>query len=108
MEVKKDAEKLVKNIIKIVIKIALLHRNNQFTQEELHLSDKFYQKFKTLQMSIISFFEVEFSFDLVYLQKMLTETQELLHQIVQNHLTEKSMNRIDEVFAAFNNTQFLE
>ncbi|CAO1393078.1 unnamed protein product [Diamesa hyperborea] len=108
MNSKKEAEKLVKNIIKIVIKIALLHRNDQFSEDELKKSDKFYQKFQNLQMSIISFFEVDFSFDLPYLQKLLHETHELLKDIVKGHLTEKSLNRIDEVFESFNNPQFLE
>lgn len=105
---KKDAERLVKNIIKIVIKIAILHRNNQFSQEELKISDKFYMKFQNLQMSIISFYEVDFSFDLTYLQKLLTDTNKLLKEIVHKHLTEKSLNRIDEVFNVMNNAQFLE
>lgn len=105
---KKDAEKLVKNIIKIVIKIAILHRNGQFSPEELKISDKFYQKFQNLQMSIISFYEVDFSFDLPYLQKLLTETHQLLKEIVTKHLTEKSLNRIDEVYCVINNPQFLE
>lgn len=105
---KKDAERLVKNIIKIVIKIAILHRNGQFNADELKISDKFYQKFQNLQMSIISFYEVDFSFDLPYLQKLLTETHQLLKSIVSKHLTEKSLNRIDEVFSVMNNAQFLE
>lgn len=32
---KKDAEKLVKNIIKVVVKIGLLARNDQFTPEDI-------------------------------------------------------------------------
>jgi Domain of unknown function (DUF758) len=59
-------------------------------------------------MSIISFFEVDFSFDLNYLQKLISEVHQLLKEIVRNHLTEKSMNKIDEIFDFFNNPQFLE
>lgn len=42
---KKEAEKLVKNIIKIVIKIGVLHRNNQFNAEETKAAERFQQKF---------------------------------------------------------------
>lgn len=63
---------------------------------------------QTTQMAIISFFEVDFSFDLPYLQKSLVESQDALKQIVQRHLTEKSLNRIDEVFAFFNDPRLLE
>ena len=104
---KKDAEKLIKNIIKIVIKLAVLQKNNCFSEEETKKTETFYQKFVKLQMSIISFFEVDFSFDLVYLQKLITEVHNLLKEIVKEHLSEKSINRIDEIFESFNDSQFL-
>lgn len=104
---KKEAEKLVKNIIKIVIKIAILHKNNCFSEDESKKTDVFYQKFLKLQMSIISFYEVAFSFDLPYLQKLINEIHQLLKEIVKNHLSEKSLNRIDEIFESFNDPQFL-
>lgn len=43
---KKEAERLVKNIIKIVIKIGILHRNNQFSADELKTIDRFRSKFQ--------------------------------------------------------------
>lgn len=105
---KKDAEKLVKNIIKIVIKLAILQKNDVFSEDETRKTNTFYQKFLKLQMSIISFFEVDFSFDLVYLQKLISEVHQLLKEIVACHLTDKSLNKIDEIFESFNNPQFLE
>lgn len=75
---------------------------------ESRKSDIFYQKFMKLQMSIVSFFEVDFSFDLVYLNKLINEVHHLLREIVKNHLTEKSLNKIDEIFESFNDTKFLE
>lgn len=59
-------------------------------------------------MAVISFFEVDFSFDLPYLQKSLTESQTALKSIVERHLTDKSLNRIDEVFAFFSDPTLLE
>lgn len=43
---KKEAERLVKNIIKIVIKIGILHRNNQFNADELKVVERFRSKFQ--------------------------------------------------------------
>lgn len=43
---KKEAEKIVKNIIKIVIKIGILHRNNQFNADELKVIERFRSKFQ--------------------------------------------------------------
>lgn len=105
---KKEAEKLVKNIIKIVIKMAILQKNDVFNDEESRLSTTFYQKFLKLQMSIISFFEVDFSFDLAYLQKLIGECHATLMDIVRNHLTEKNLKKIDEIFECFSQPEFLE
>ena len=38
---KKEAEKLVKNIIKVVIKLGVLYRNGQFGPEEMKLAERF-------------------------------------------------------------------
>lgn len=59
-------------------------------------------------MAIISFYEVDFSFDLLYLQKSFAESQSTLKSLVQRHLTDKSINRIDEVFGFFSNSNLLE
>lgn len=59
-------------------------------------------------MAIISFYEVDFSFDLPYLQKSLEESHVALKSIVERHLTDKSLGRIDEVFAFFNDAKLLE
>lgn len=105
---KKEAEKIVKNIIKIVIKLAILQKNEVFSEEETRMTNAFYQKFLKLQMSIISFFEVDFSFDLNYLQNLISEVHQLLKSIVKSHLTEKNLHKIDEIFDSFSNSQFLE
>lgn len=59
-------------------------------------------------MAVISFHEVDFSFDLPYLQKSLSESQAALKTIVERHLTDKSLARIDEVFGFFNDAKLLE
>lgn len=59
-------------------------------------------------MAVISFHEVDFSFDLPYLQKSLNESQAALKSIVERHLTDKSISRIDEVFGFFSDAKLLE
>lgn len=105
---KKEAEKLIKNIIKIVIKIGVLHRNNMFTDEELKEAEKFKNKFRLAGMAIISFYEVDFSYDRHYIVQAFNESQKCLEIIVSNHLTDKSLSRIKSVFAFFGNEQFLD
>ncbi|XP_054720271.1 protein salivary glands marred-like [Uloborus diversus] len=105
---KKEAEKVVKNIIKIVIKIGILYRNDQFNQDELWTAEKFKQKFHSTAMAIISFFEVEFSYDRNFLLQSLNECRALIKNLVVRHLTEKSINRIEHVFNFFANPGFLD
>lgn len=105
---KKEAEKLIKNIIKIVIKLGVLHRNNMLSDEELRQAEWFKTKFRTVGMAIISFYEVDFSYDRHYLTQALNESHKCLHTIVTNHLTDKSMQRVESVFGFFGNEQFLD
>jgi len=104
----KEAEKIVKNTIKIISKIQLLAKNEQFTQEEIRQASEFQLKFHKAAKTIVSFHEVDFSYDQKFLSKLLVDCQNLLKAIVANHLTEKSLGRIDMVFGFFSNTQFLD
>lgn len=95
-------------MIKTVIKIAILYRNDQLNEEELQTAEKFRKKFQLTQYSIISFHEVDFSFDLNYLQRAMNESRDLLKAFVARHLTEKSLVRIDEIFDFFCDNRLLE
>ncbi|KAK8724864.1 hypothetical protein OTU49_010953, partial [Cherax quadricarinatus] len=105
---KKEAEKLVKNIIKIVVKINILYRNEQFSQEDLRVANQLRHKFTTIVKTIISFFEVDFTFDKAFLTKNINDCRGLLKQLVGNHLTDKSIGRIDHVLDFFTEAAFLE
>lgn len=59
-------------------------------------------------MAIISFYEVDFSYDRNYLMSALNESHSCLRFIVSRHLTEKSLARIDSVFSFFANEAFLD
>ncbi|KAG0726904.1 Tumor necrosis factor alpha-induced protein 8-like protein 1 [Chionoecetes opilio] len=105
---KKEAEKVVKNIIKIVVKINILYRNDQFVTEDLKVANQLRNKFNTIVKTVISFFEVAFSFDKSFLTKAIEDCRGLLKQLVGNHLTDKSIGRIDHVFDAFTEPAFME
>ncbi|KAG8231319.1 hypothetical protein J437_LFUL011144 [Ladona fulva] len=105
---KKEAEKIVKNVIKTVIKLGVLYRNGQFSQEELRTAERFKQKFHATAMAIVSFSEVDFSYDRAYLMQALTECCASLRLLVKRHLTDKSLNRIESTFAFFTNPAFLD
>ena len=108
LQSKKDAEKVMKNIIKIVVKIALLYRNGLFTKEELAIVEQFQRKFKTISKAIISFYEVDFTYDKDFLCRVIKDSQELLDSFVKAHLTEKSMKRIEHVYNLYTDPNLLD
>ena len=105
---KKTAEKAIKHLIKTVIKIGILYRNDQFNSEEIQLAESFKKKFRTLAMTLISFYEVDFTFDKNYLVTNLLECSSMLKKLIERHLTDKSQARIDNVFNVLADGDFLE
>lgn len=55
---KRAAEKAVRRLIKTVIKIGILYRNEQFTADELALAEDFQKRFRIIAMTIVSFHQV--------------------------------------------------
>uniref|UniRef100_UPI00398EFAF1 tumor necrosis factor alpha-induced protein 8-like protein 3 isoform X1 n=2 Tax=Pristiophorus japonicus TaxID=55135 RepID=UPI00398EFAF1 len=104
---KKEAHKVLKDLIKIALKIGILYRNNQFNQDEVEIVDKFKKKLNQAAMTAVSFYEVEFTFDRSILAELLNECKDLLHELIERHLTPKSHGRIDHVFRLFADVEFL-
>ncbi|KAF7226666.1 alpha-induced protein 8-like protein 2 B, partial [Nothobranchius furzeri] len=55
---KAEAQKILKNLIKIAVKIGLLFRNNRFNEEELVIAKDFKKKLNQGAMTATSFYEV--------------------------------------------------
>ena len=104
----KQSNKVVKNLIRITVKLALLHRNNQFNPEEIALGLKFRTKLRQTALTIISFYEVDFTYDQTYLVKVVGECGDMLHKLVERHLSAKSHERINAVILAFSNGELLD
>lgn len=105
---KETGEKLLKDIIKIVIKVGILYRNEQFNEQELKSAKLFLRKFHDICMTVCSFYEVDYSFDKTFLSKIMLDCSELIKDLIKPHLTEKTIGRVDNVFNFFGNPQFLE
>lgn len=104
---KKEAHKIMKDLIKVAIKIGILYRNNQFNQEEAAIVEKFRKKLNQTAMTIVSFYEVDYTFDRNVLSKLLHECKDLVHELVQRHLTPRTHGRINHVFNHFADVEFL-
>ncbi|XP_051978188.1 tumor necrosis factor alpha-induced protein 8-like protein 1 isoform X2 [Xyrauchen texanus] len=104
---RKEAQKIIKNLIKMVVKLGVLYRNGQFNNEELALVERFRKKVHTLAMTAVSFYQIEFTFDRHVMSDLLNDCRELLHQAINRHLTAKSHSRINHVFNHFSDCDFL-
>ena len=105
---KKFAETLSNNVIKIIIKMGILYKNEQLNKDELKLCDTFRQNFHSFVKAALSFYEVDFTFDSDFLNNSLKSCQNILQTIVKDHLTEKSKLKIDNIFDFFSDKAFLD
>lgn len=104
---KAEAQKVIKNLIKIAVKIGLLFKNNRFSTEELGVATDFKKKLHQGAMTAISFYEVDFTFDKAVMAELLTSCRDLLLKLVQTHLTPKSHGRINHVFNHYADPELL-
>ena len=105
---KKDAEKTTKNIIKISIKIGMLLRGDKFSSEEKEDLIKIQKNLRTICMTLISFFEVDHTYDRNFVIKYLTDLETLLINLISKHLTDKSVLRVEQVFGVIKSPDFLD
>jgi len=97
----KTADKVVKNIVKVVVKIGINIKNKRFSEADLDLLNQVRQKFKTSIMSLISFYEVPFSYDPEWCTGIFNKLNSMLQSLMKPHMTAKSLGRLDMVFAYF-------
>lgn len=99
---------MIKNIIKMIIKLGVLYRNDKLSQQDVATLDEFEKKYRTLMLTLISFRQVEYSYDRGVLMKTLGECQRLIQMVVKSHLSEKSTQRVNHIFQFTANADFLD
>ncbi|KAM6994431.1 tumor necrosis factor, alpha-induced protein 8-like protein 2 B isoform 1-T2 [Tautogolabrus adspersus] len=104
---KSEAQKVIKDLIKIAVKIGVLFKNNRFSQDELVVATDFKKKLHMGAMTAISFYEVDFTFDKAVMADLLTNCRDLLLKLVNTHLTPKSHGRINHVFNHYSDPELL-
>lgn len=104
----KKADKVIKNMIKVTVKLGLLYKNKQFNTEELALAGKFRSKLRKAALTVISFYEVDFTYDRAFLVQVVNDCGEMLHKLVDRHLSEKSHGRINMIITNFSNGSLLD
>ncbi|KAK9390937.1 tumor necrosis factor alpha-induced protein 8-like 2 [Crotalus adamanteus] len=101
------SQKVIKNLVKVAVKVSILFRNGRFNQAELAVAEDFKRKLRQGAMTAVSFHQVAFTFERAVLVQLLGECRDLLLQLVEKHLTPKSHGRIRHVFDHFANTELL-
>ncbi|KAG9334710.1 hypothetical protein JZ751_007245, partial [Albula glossodonta] len=102
-----EAQKVVKDLIKVAVKIGVLYRHNRFSAEELDLAQDFKKKLHQGAMTAISFQEVDFTFDKAVMIEILSDCRDTLLKLVDKHLTPKSHGRIKHVFNHYSDPDLL-
>eukprot|EP00043_Microstomoeca_roanoka_P016972 m.175982 g.175982 ORF g.175982 m.175982 type:complete len:198 (-) comp16552_c14_seq1:399-992(-) len=97
----KVAKKVIKDLIKILVKLGLLFNKSQFNSKELALLEDFRKRTKHGALTLISYHEVAFTFDQQYLANVFRECRDLLQKVIARHLTDKSKGRVDNVFSYY-------
>ncbi|XP_046915714.2 tumor necrosis factor alpha-induced protein 8-like protein sigmar [Dermatophagoides farinae] len=105
---KEIADKIVKYLMKITIKVAILVMNHQLDNDEMYRMAKIQHSIRSILMTIVSFHQVDFSYERQYLQQQMQKCKTELKQLIQRHLSEKSQKRIDFVFDFLGHSEFLD
>jgi len=105
---KKDSEKTSRNIIKMSVKIGMLDRGEKFSKEERQNLLKIQRTLRTVAMTLISFYQVDHTYDRNFLIKYLTDLESLLKGLIARHLTDKSLARVEQIFGVVKTGEFLD
>jgi len=105
---KKESEKTTRNIIKIAIKLGMLQRGEKFSPEEKSSLIKIQRNLRTIAMTLISFYQVDHTYDRNFVIKYLTELETLLKNLIGAHLTDKSVGRVEQIFGVVKTPEFLD
>jgi len=92
---KKKAEKIMRDVIKIVVKLGVLQRADRLDKTILANASK---KIRNSVMTFISFHEVEFSFDKKLAVDKMSELSKTIHELLSSaKVKDKTHGRLDNI-----------
>ena len=86
----------------------MLLRGEKFSNEEKRNLMQIQKNLRTVAMTLISFYEVDHTYDRTFVIKYLTELETLLKNLIINHLTDKSVARVEQIFGVVKTPDFLD
>ncbi|CAJ0585125.1 unnamed protein product, partial [Mesorhabditis spiculigera] len=103
---KKVAEKTTKNIVKIIVKLALVAKSGSLAEHEQGLLRSATQQLHTLSLTIASFYRLTGSYEPLFMEKLVREVKKALEPVVGLHLSDKSEKRLAQIFETLEDPEF--
>jgi len=85
-----------------------VQRSHQFRSTDTEKLEEIREALGTVAMTVVSFYEVDYSYDQEYLTGSMERCRSLLQQLIKPHLTDKSSQRCDQVFDFLAYPKFLD
>ena len=86
----------------------MLSRGEKFSPEERLSMIQIKANLPTIAKALITFYQVDHTYDRNFVIKYLTELQTLLKNLTRKHLTDKSVGRVEQIFVVMNSPDFLD
>ena len=86
----------------------MLQRGDKFSAEEKSGLFQIQKNLRTVAMTLISFYQVDHTYDRNFVIKYLTELETLLKNLIGAHLTDKSVGRVEQIFGVVKTPEFLD
>uniref|UniRef100_A0AC35UAR6 Tumor necrosis factor alpha-induced protein 8-like protein n=1 Tax=Rhabditophanes sp. KR3021 TaxID=114890 RepID=A0AC35UAR6_9BILA len=99
------AEKVVKYIIKISIKLFLVEQEGIIVEKDQIIITKLTKVVRNLALTFVSFVDVDYSYDRAFLTKQMDELQTYFCHLVDTYLSDKSSKRLEFVFTQLNSSK---
>lgn len=85
-----------------------MQRSHQFRSSDAEKLEEIREALAAMTMTVVSFYEVDYSYDQEYLSGSLERCRSLIHELIKPHLTDKSSQRCDQVFDFLSYPKFLD
>jgi len=102
---KKKAEKVMKDVIKIIVKLGVLQHNNRLDQKMVRDANA---HLRHAVLTMISFHEVEFTFERTLAVHKMKTVKDVITSLLKNgQVTEKTHGRLNNVMSVLGESDFL-
>jgi hypothetical protein len=102
------ADQLNASILKILIKLYVLKRNNMFNESDLHFFDELGECLDSMVKIFVKLYVYYTIFNRLFLIRACQKCQKLFHDIIANRQTRQSHERIDFIFNFLSDAQFIK